>query len=278
MSSWRTSCGYLCIPVAAIALMLLSAQPARCRGRNEKDQKKDVRLSGKDLNAWKDQKEKQGFSKRDVDRAIKESGGNKDMMDFFLAKVKEKKYSSKDVAESYRLCRPKSRHDRYTSDHMDRIQAFWKHLVNPYAPTTFDEVANVYKNFPTRLDLHQLYFWYKYQSADKKPNPPVTPAELIAIIKAAKGVENDIAFYFKMRLDEKKPIKDCIEALKNKIKGIDPAEADKQAREKAAAKEKEMEKKGDAKDEKKADTEKKVEEKKPEDKKPKPKDDVLQFD
>ena len=167
---------------------------------------------------------------------------------------------------------------------------FWKHLQDPYAPTTYKEVANVYKAFPVKLnrfDLHQLYFWYKYESHRKKPNPEVTPAEIIAIFRASRGVENTIAYYFQLRLDKKKPLKECKVALLNKIKGVSQEDQDKKIRKELAEKEKAGKKPAGKKEpgkEEKKDTKKedKKEEKRDEGKKPdKPTtggDDVLKIE
>lgn len=209
----KADSGRLALSIVCALLCLSAATALLAADKQEK-------MNSHAVSEWRKAKYKDIKDYQVIDFALKKADYRQDMADYFLQLYKMKQ-DPRDIGDSF---------DMFRND-PDDLKNFWKRVTDPNWPTKYDDVKKTYRFFGKNTNLRELAFYYRTQGLAKKID--VSMNEIMEVIKFCKGDEKLIAFYFNMRIDQHKPAKDCVAALKEKAAGETPEDKDKKVQEEA---------------------------------------------
>jgi len=238
------------IAVFALTLFISAAfyMPV-VRGGDDSDSK-SKQIKGNELRDWK-KRYRNYYSSSDVNLAVNASKNKRTLMEYFVRllyqgseagtkrsrrrKLVNRELSAKNIADSYKLL----------GRDLNDIQTFWKRVTNAKNPQKYQDVKAIYKMFRKTPGYRQMVFYYSDQGTYK--GIKVTLGEVVSVIKACRGDEEHIGFYFSKRVNEKLPPKKCVEALKERLK-LEKQRKTEEKQQKEAGEKSSSEKKEEKKD------------------------------
>jgi hypothetical protein len=186
------------------------ARPAAGGDRGAREEAKDPTkpMSSHEVSEWVERNERR-YRKDLLWNVAKACRGRRDLMDYFL-RLYDEKQPAGEIAWSIQA---------FKGD-MDEIRTFWGRVTDKNWGMKIGDAKRLYQALGGRKDLVALAFRYWQQAQYKKVD--VTPGEIAGLFRACKGDENLITFYFEMRINEEKPRRECVAALKEKVVGKRP--------------------------------------------------------